>query len=119
MKIKTLLFYLLIFACSRGFAQRTITNFNKDWKFFLGNDSAASGYNYNDAKWRTLILPHDWSIEGKFSNKYRTTYNEGALPAGIGWYRKRFSVPLTAMGKRVYINFDGVYRDSQVWINGH
>src|SRR6185437_14631708 len=119
MKIKTLLFYLLIFAYSHGFAQRTITNFNKDWKFFLGNDSAASGYNYNDSKWRTLNLPHDWSIEGKFSNKYRTTYNEGALPAGIGWYRKRFSVPLTAMGKRVYINFDGVYRDSQVWINGH
>ncbi|MGN6540433.1 MAG: sugar-binding domain-containing protein, partial [Ginsengibacter sp.] len=119
MKIKTLLFYLLIFACSQGIGQRTITNFNKDWKFFLGNDSAAIRYNFNDTKWRTLNLPHDWSIEGKFSKEYPTTYNEGALPAGIGWYRKTFTVPLTERDKRIYINFDGVYRNSEVWINGH
>ena len=67
MKIKTLLFYLLIFTCSHGFAQRSITIFNKDWKFFLGNDSAAIRYNFDDTKWRTVNLPHDWSIEGKFS----------------------------------------------------
>ena len=119
MRIKRLLFYFLIFTCSHGFAQRSITTFNKDWKFFLGNDSTANQYNYNDTKWRNLNLPHDWSIEGSFSDTYPTTYNEGALPAGIGWYRKTFSVPLTAKDKRIYINFDGVYRDSEVWINGH
>ena len=119
MKIKRLLFCLLIFTSGHSFAQRTVTNFNKDWKFFLGNDSAAIRYNFNDTKWRTLNLPHDWSIEGKFSKEYPTTYNEGALPAGIGWYRKTFSVPLTAMHKRIYINFDGVYCNSEVWINGH
>jgi beta-galactosidase len=119
MKINKLLFCLLIFSCNHVFSQRTITNFNKDWKFFLGDDSTAAGYNYNDTKWRVLNLPHDWSIEGKFSKEYPTTYNEGALPAGIGWYRKTFSIPLTAMDKRIYINFDGVYRNSEVWINGH
>jgi beta-galactosidase len=119
MKINKLLFCLLFFSCNHVFSQRTVTNFNKDWKFFLGDDSAANGYNYNDTKWRTLNLPHDWSIEGKFSKEYPTTYNEGALPAGIGWYRKTFTVPLAAKGKRIYINFDGVYRNSEVWINGH
>ncbi|HEY5393415.1 MAG TPA: sugar-binding domain-containing protein, partial [Hanamia sp.] len=119
MKIYSLLFYLLFFACSHVFCQRTIANFNKDWKFFLGNDNAASRYSYNDTRWRTLNLPHDWSIEGSFSDKYPTTYNEGALPAGIGWYRKTFFLPLTVKDKRIFINFDGVYRDSEVWINGH
>ena len=119
MKIYKLLFCLLFCSCNHVFSQRFVSLFNKDWKFFLGNDNAASRYNYDDTKWRTLTLPHDWSIEGSFSDKYPTTYNEGALPAGIGWYRKSFVVPLTSMDKRIYINFDGIYRNSEVWINGH
>ncbi|GAA4736229.1 beta-galactosidase GalB [Flavisolibacter ginsenosidimutans] len=85
----------------------------------MGNDSAANKVSYNDSKWRTLNLPHDWSIEGTFSETYPTTFNQGALPAGIGWYRKTFSLPLSSKNKIVSIRFDGVYRNSEVWINGH
>lgn len=100
-------------------AQRTTVKFNKDWKFFLGDDSAAREIKYDDSKWRVLNLPHDWSIEGNFSEKHPTTFNQGALPAGIGWYRKTFSIPVSSKNKRVFINFDGVYQNSEVWINGH
>jgi len=101
------------------FAQRTHTNFNKDWKFFLGDDSTARKVNYDDSQWRLLNLPHDWSIEGNFSKDHPTTFNQGALPAGIGWYRKKFALPNSISGKRVFIDFDGIYRNSEVWINGH
>lgn len=110
---------LLLFCITHLAAQRTLINFNKDWKFFLGNDSTASSYNYDDARWRTLNLPHDWSIEGTFSDKHPTTPNQAALPAGIGWYRKAFFVPAASKDKSVFISFDGVYRNSEVWINGH
>jgi beta-galactosidase len=99
-------------------AQRSLINFNKGWKFNLGDDSVARYPNYNDVSWRLLTLPHDWSIEGSFSDKHPTTHNQAALPAGIGWYRKTFTVPATSQDKRVYINFDGVHRNSEVWING-
>ncbi len=99
--------------------QRTVMNFNDNWKFYLGDDSAASRINYDDSKWRLLNLPHDWSIEGNFSKDYPTTFNQGALPAGIGWYRKTFTVPATLKENRIFIDFDGVYRNSEVWINGH
>lgn len=97
---------------------RVVIPFNSDWKFRLGDDSLARKRVYNDSKWRKLELPHDWSIEGTFSEKHPTTFHQGALPAGIGWYRKSFRLPQAAKGKRVYINFDGVYRNSEVWING-
>ncbi|HEY6955967.1 MAG TPA: beta-galactosidase GalB, partial [Flavisolibacter sp.] len=74
---------------------------------------------YDDSKWRKLNLPHDWSIEGSFSEKYPTTFNQGALPAGIGWYRKTFTVPFSSKNKRLYVDFDGIYRNSEVWVNGH
>lgn len=119
MNYKLLIPAILICISTQLFAQRTIINFNKEWKFFLGNDSIASGVKYNDTKWRTLNLPHDWSIEGSFSDTYPTTYHEAALPAGIGWYRKTFTIPARAKGKRVFINFDGIYKNSEVWINGH
>jgi beta-galactosidase len=91
-------------------------NFDAGWKFFLGDDSAAKEPGYNDASWRTVDLPHDWSIEGAFNENNSTGQHEGGLPAGVGWYRKRFRVPEY---KHVYIDFDGVYRNSEVWINGY
>ncbi|MFL5739415.1 MAG: beta-galactosidase GalB [Flavisolibacter sp.] len=102
-----------------SFAQRSVVRFNKDWKFYLGDDSTAKEPNYDDSNWRRLNLPHDWSIEGSFSEKYPTTFNQGALPAGIGWYRKSFVLHVTSKHKKVFIDFDGVYRNSEVWINGH
>jgi beta-galactosidase len=119
MPIKIVLAIIILLNGPNSFAQQTTINFNNDWKFFLGNDSTASNPNYNDGKWRSLNVPHDWSIEGEFSKEHPTTFNQGALPAGIGWYRKTFSVPVSAKDKVVSINFDGVYHNREVWINGH
>jgi beta-galactosidase len=94
-------------------------DFNADWRFHLGD--LANGYdaNLDDSQWRRLNLPHDWSIEGEFDEKNPAGTGGGALPGGIGWYRKTFNVPLISKGKLVFIDFDGVYRNSEVWINGH
>lgn len=119
MQRKTLFTFAFILTATFSFTQRSVINFNKDWKFFLGDDSAAKAIAYNDSKWRTLNLPHDWSIEGEFSEKHPTTFNQGALPAGIGWYRKTFMLPDSLKAKIFSINFDGIYRNSEVWINGH
>src|SRR6185503_21146035 len=100
-------------------AQRKTENFDSDWKFMLGDDSLARFPSYDDAKWRTLNLPHDWSIEGDFSEKNPTTQAEGGLPAGIGWYRKTFALPVSSKNKKIFIGFDGIYHNSEVWINGH
>jgi beta-galactosidase len=97
---------------------RKVENFDSSWKFMLGDDSLAKNNQFNDKKWRTLDLPHDWSIEGSFSQKNPSTPSEGGLPTGIGWYRKTFTLPVSSK-KNIIINFDGVYHNSEVWINGH
>jgi beta-galactosidase len=94
-------------------------SFNQNWRFQLGDVSNGQDVDLNDAQWRQLNLPHDWSIEGEFSEKAPSGTGGGALPGGIGWYRKTFTMPLTAKGKSIFIEFDGVYRNSEVWINGH
>ena len=94
-------------------------DFTENWKFILGDDPAASDRDFDDAQWRELNLPHDWSIEADFAKEYPASPGGGALPGGIGWYRKQF-VPATSFeNKNVFIEFDGVYRNSQVWMNGH
>lgn len=111
------------FACCTQFTAnaqgRSIQDFNQNWKFYLGNDSAAIKNDFNDKSWRSLTLPHDWSIEGKFDQNNPSTPGGGALPGGIGWYRKSFTVPTSSKNKQIFIAFDGVYKDSEVWINGY
>ena len=85
----------------------------------LGDDSLAFQPAYNDSNWRVLNLPHDWSIEGEFSADAPATTEGGALPTGIGWYRKTFNLEKPAGEKVFYIDFDGVMANSEVWINGH
>ena len=99
--------------------ERMKENFDNNWRFNLGDVKNAQDINFNDAKWRELNLPHDWSIEGKFSKNNPAGVGGGALPGGIGWYRKTFTLPESDKGKLVFINFDGVYMNSHVWINGH
>ena len=94
-------------------------DFGKDWKFSLGDIPDAEKTGFNDSLWRTLDLPHDWSIEGEFSNDNPATPGGGALPGGIGWYRKSFPLTEKEKGNMFFIDFDGVYMDSKVWINGH
>ncbi|WP_317171876.1 beta-galactosidase GalB [Spirosoma validum] len=117
-----LIYLLLSLFTAPVFAQnepRTIQDFNKNWRFHLGDEAKAKDVAFNDSDWRTLTLPHDWSIEGQFSEHHLSTTQEGALPTGIGWYRKAFTVPVSAKGKNVFIEFNGIYRNSEVWINGH
>ena len=99
--------------------QDNTINFNRDWRFNLGDVTNGQAPDLDDSKWRALNLPHDWSIEGEFSEKNPAGFGGGALPGGIGWYRKTFTLPASAKGKSVFIDFDGVYRNSEVWINGH
>jgi beta-galactosidase len=94
-------------------------DFDKGWHFHLGDAAGAENPATSDANWRALDLPHDWSIEGKFRKENPATPEGGALPGGIGWYRKAFTIPITSKDKKVSIDFDGVYQKSTVWINGH
>lgn len=114
------LFMLIsLFACSeKQETMRERLDFNAAWKFSLGDDPAWQNPGFDDAAWRTLNLPHDWSIEGEFSNDNPAGTAGGALPTGIAWYRKSFTVPAADSTKMIYIDFDGVYRNSEVWING-
>lgn len=97
---------------------RKIQNFGKGWKFNLGDVPGAEQPEFDDTGWRILNVPHDWSIEGEFSDQHPATPGGGALPGGIGWYRKTFVLPETDE-QVVLIDFDGIYQNSQVWINGH
>lgn len=91
-------------------------DFNKGWKFQLGDIPDAQQPDFNDSAWRKLTLPHDWSVEGKFSQKWAS--GTAYLPTGIGWYRKTFEIGKEANPVNLYIYFDGVMRYSEVWING-
>jgi len=110
---------LLIQCTSKKENARSILNFGKDWKFQLGDISGAEATKFDDSAWRKLNVPHDWSIEGEFSDKNPATPGGGALPGGIGWYRKSFKVTADDLKGSIFIDFDGVYQNSEVWINGH
>lgn len=98
---------------------RIVEDFNFNWSFKLGNHPEAKKLEFQGSDWTKLNLPHDWSIEGEFSEEHPTKPEGGALPAGIGWYRKAFTISEAWVDKSVSIEFDGVYRNSEVWINGH
>jgi beta-galactosidase len=93
-------------------------SFNSGWKFNLGDVSGADQTSFNDQSWRSLSVPHDWSIELPFNQSSPAGSTGGCLDGGIGWYRKTFMVPSSSSGKRVTIQFDGVYMNSDVYING-
>lgn len=72
---------------------------------------------FDDSAWRKLHLPHDYVIEGAFDSKYNN--QRGALPAPRAWYRRTLEIPASYRGKSLWLDFDGIYRDSRVWLNGH
>jgi beta-galactosidase len=118
-------------------------SFDTDWRFALGNaadphadfdfgvtfSSAGAGTgpvkaSFDDSKWRAIRVPHDWAVELPFDQSADKSH--GFKPIGrkfpatsVGWYRRHFNVPATDLGRRVTIEFDGVFRDSRVWLNGH
>ncbi len=121
-KSKFLMFLFLIFALfhspERIQAQRVVKNADLGWKFHLGDIPEASQTSYNDASWRKPDVPHDWSIEGDYSASNPTGNRSGYLPSGIGWYRRVIEMPESWKGKLVNIEFEGVYMNSEVWLNG-
>lgn len=118
---------------------RDIIKFDFGWKFISSDVYKAEEPGFDDSKWRDVNLPHDWSIEGPISKFYTLTcvyrsdpaiYGsdanregkpelQGFFPVGIGWYKKKFTLPKDSGGKKIFIEFEGVYRNSDVWINGH
>jgi len=117
--IYLLLFLFCCFCPSPADAQDAEQNilFNSGWKFMKGDAAGAERPAYNDQNWRAVSLPHDWSIEGPFDEKWASS--TGYLPGGIAWYRKTFTLKPAAPGEKTFIYFDGVYKNSEVWINGH
>ncbi len=95
---------------------RTYVDFDPDWLFTKGDFGRAVQPAYDDSAWRKLDVPHDWSAEGPFEQSYGSAI--GFAPGGIAWYRKHFTAPESWKGKTVIVEFDGVYCNSEVWING-
>jgi beta-galactosidase len=135
-------------ATAQSLSQRKHINFDDNWKFCLGHAAdPSSDFNYRtvnifsksgkaegtaietkfkDSAWRTIQLPHDWAVELPFENSPNAdVMSHGYKPIGaawpqnsIGWYRKHFSIPHTDSGRKYEIQFDGIFRDSKIWING-
>ena len=99
-------------------AQRQRLSMDPGWRFTLGDPAGAERPGFDDRQWRRLDLPHDWSIEGTSRQDAPAGGRGGFFPTGIGWYRKAFRVPAAAKGRVVWLEFDGVYMNSDVWING-
>ena len=113
--------FVLFLLITLSVQAREIQNFNADWKFALNIPESENPAEpkFNDRDWRTLDLPHDWAIEGDFDEHNPSGTGGGALPGGTGWYRKSFKVDKKDKGQSVSIEFDGVYMNSSVYINGH
>ncbi|MFC2111748.1 sugar-binding domain-containing protein [Bacteroidota bacterium] len=109
--------YLLLISCAKEQAGST-EDFIDNWKFHLGDLSEAFNTEFDDSEWETINLPHDWSIEQGYTPK-NTAASTGFTPGGIGWYRKSFKLSKEDINKHIAIEFDGVYNNSKVWINGH
>ncbi|MDC0497521.1 hypothetical protein OAN72_00960 [bacterium] len=91
--------------------------FNTDWQFHLGDQEGAQSPSFDSTKWRTLTVPHDWSIEQSYTQE--NAGGAGAfLPGGIGWYRKAFKMSKSGKDQLTWIEFDGIYNNAEVWING-
>ena len=115
------MYRFFILACAIGCmltAQaRDRQNFDNGWRFVLADSAQMSKTDYHDTHWRALNLPHDWAVEGDFLCSNPSGAGGGALPDGIGWYRKTFNLQ-KKQGERYFIEFDGVYMNARVYING-
>ncbi len=98
---------------------RVRENFDLGWRFRQADTTNANAINFADSAWKEINLPHDWSIAGPYDKTNSVDPRGGFLPTGIGWYRKHFLAPETLRGQKISVEFDGVYRYSDVWLNGH
>ncbi len=107
---------LIVFAVTALTSARTNLDFDFDWRFSKSNFATAMMPEFDDSSWRIVNLPHDWSIEGPLGPEYSS--GNGYAPGGVGWYRKHFKLDALIKNKLVTIEFDGIYNNSEVWING-
>jgi beta-galactosidase len=115
--VKAIVALLVISATSLA-AQRQCLSMDPGWRFTLGDPQGAEAPKFDDREWRKLDLPHDWSIESAPEQSAPAGGRGGFFPTGIGWYRKAFRMPPGSGGKQVRLDFDGVYQNAEVWING-
>jgi beta-galactosidase len=99
-------------------ARPTTVSFDAAWKFHLGDVTGAEATTFDDTSWTSLDVPHDWSISLPFSQSSPAGSGGGYLNGGVGWYRKTFTLPSSSSGQKVFVQFDGVYMDSTVYLNG-
>jgi beta-galactosidase len=125
--MKKWILFLSFFTNLYGMAQSTDSTrilFDAHWQFFKGGVERGQEVSVNDAHWRTVDLPHDWSIEdigltqSPFDSNAISQVGGGFSTGGTGWYRKGFVVPEDAKGKIIRILFEGIYMDADVWLNG-
>ncbi|HZK93154.1 MAG TPA: glycoside hydrolase family 2 TIM barrel-domain containing protein [Prolixibacteraceae bacterium] len=116
-----LLFSSILFSQS---IEKGTNLFDSDWRFHLGGALSAEKPTFDDSKWRAIDLPHDWSIENlsgtdsPFNPDAISQVNGGFTTGGTGWYRKSFVLSEGQSAKRIVIQFDGVYMNPEIWING-
>ncbi|WP_421889632.1 beta-galactosidase GalB [Marinoscillum sp.] len=103
----------LTMSCQKKSEPRKVENFNGGWRFRLSDSEPTP-----DQKWRTVDLPHDWSIAGDFDPSNPSGVGGGALPGGVGWYKKSFVLGEEYRDRKVFVQFDGIYQMSRVWLNG-
>ncbi|SHL13504.1 Glycosyl hydrolases family 2, TIM barrel domain [Chitinophaga jiangningensis] len=110
MKIIQLAFLCTLLSVT-SYAQRTKYNFNSDWKVFIG-DTTASGADFNDAGWKKVTLPYAWNEKEAFRKDIKD------LSTGIAWYRKTFTLPASAAGQKVFLEFEGIRQAGDFYVNG-
>ncbi len=99
-------------------ARPSTVSFDSAWKFHMGDVTGAQATTFDDSSWTTLDVPHDWSISLAFTQSSPAGAGGGYLNGGVGWYRKTFTLPASSSGQKVLVQFDGVYMDSTVYLNG-
>lgn len=93
--------------------------FNDGWRFMLADIPGAEAPGLDSREWQEITLPHDWSIRERFDRNAPAGNDGGYLPTGTGWYRKTFSLPTAPSDSKMQLYFEGIYMDSEVFVNGH
>lgn len=123
-RIRAAFLPVIFFVCLAQATQGQAVLFDDGWKFYRGGAQRAEDTAFDDSRWRNVDLPHDWSIEdlpgtqSPFSADAISQVSGGFTVGGTGWYRKTFSMPVAQKGKSVLIQFDGVYMNADIWLNG-
>lgn len=115
-------FALMAVGCTQHDGSRKVTRLTDEWRFVLADTTSAFDFaydmDYDDSEWQTVRVPHDWAIEGDFSENNPSGVGGGALPGGLGWYRRHVEMSIEDMQRRTYLILEGVYMNASVFVNG-